>query len=234
MKGPAALSLIGVLLTVPLPAAAGGGGDGPAPAPADREELRAIVVRHDVATAPERPGLAGYLRDLGHAGLDWLARGLDRLAPGFLARLAGVALLAAQVFFVAALALLAALGIRALYDFVRRRRALASRAPPVVPAAGLPAPSAGRSRDEWAAELRRRLAAADVAAACEALWWWLARTLVPGTVEPSWTSRELLARAGRRDLGPRVLRLDRMIYGAVPPSVDDVRRLWSDFEEAAG
>ena len=73
-----------------------------------------------------------------------------------------------------------------------------------------------------------------MAAACEALWWWLARSLLADPVEASWTSRELLVHAGRRDLTPGVRHLDRLIYGAVPPSPDDVRGLWGELREALG
>ncbi len=82
--------------------------------------------------------------------------------------------------------------------------------------------------------MRRRLEAGDVSAAVEALWWWLASGLVADRAEPSWTSRELVARAGRQDLLADVRRLDRMMYGAARPSADDVSRLWSDLREAVG
>ncbi|MCP4657846.1 MAG: hypothetical protein GY856_20760, partial [bacterium] len=91
--------------------------------------------------------------------------------------------------------------------------------------------SDGRSQERWEAELGRHLAGGDVTAALEALWWWLACGLLPRDVDPSWTTRELISHAGRWDLAAWVRRLDRMIYGAEPPAVDEVRRFWGDLRE---
>ena len=91
-----------------------------------------------------------------------------------------------------------------------------------------------RSQERWKAELDRHLARGDVTAALEALWWWLACGLLPRDVDPSWTTRELISHAGRWDLTAWVRRLDRMIYGAEPPAVDEVRRFWGDLREELG
>lgn len=206
------------------------------PAAADREALREIVQAEDIRTAPERPGLVEYALDLGARLASAIEDRLASYTPETLATLSRIVQAAAQVVFVTALALLTATVARALFDGYRRRRerdsaedAFASLA---APAADHPA---GRSREAWAAELGRWLDASDAAAACHALWWWLASALLPGAaVAASWTSRELVARAGRRDLAPPVRRLDRMIYGADRPGVEDVRRLWSELEEAVG
>lgn len=82
-----------------------------------------------------------------------------------------------------------------------------------------------REREEWRRELEARLERGDAAAALEALWWWLARSLSGAAVQSSWTSRELLAHAGRLDLAPLAASLDRLLYGSARPGVDDVRRL---------
>ena len=130
------------------------------------------------------------------------------------------------------LKLLLALSAAALLVFaVRRWRRRAP--PPATPVRRLDdeAPTAAPS---WEAELRRNLLKGDAAAAAEALWWWLASLLVGERAEPSWTSRELISRAGRRDLTPGVRRLDRLIYGAGDPRAEDVDRLWNDLREAVG
>jgi hypothetical protein len=106
---------------------------------------------------------------------------------------------------------------------------------------GTPAPLPGREaathpraperdRLEWRREVDARLLRGDVAAALEALWWWLARALSGPGAEASWTSRELLARAGRGDLRPLTNTLDRMAYGAGVRSADEVRRLLERLE----
>lgn len=207
------------------------------PAAARPEVLEEIVRTEGVRTSPERPGLVRYTVDLGWALLDALEHRFEGYLPGTVEKLAAAAKLAARVVFVIALALLAATLAGALLEDYRRRRERALEEDAVNPVE-TPAPDRpeGRSSDDWAAELRRRLAAGDAAAACHALWWWLAAILAPGIAEaalsPSWTSRELIVRAGRSDLAGPVRRLDRMLYGAARPGVEDVRRLWGDLEEA--
>ena len=71
-------------------------------------------------------------------------------------------------------------------------------------------------------------------ASTEALWWWLAGVLVGDRAEASWTSRELVARAGRRDLLADVRRLDRLMYGAGRRRIEDVRDLWRALRTAVG
>ncbi len=87
---------------------------------------------------------------------------------------------------------------------------------------------------DWEGELKRHLETGDVAAATQALWWWLAGRLAADRAEPSWTSRELVVRAGRHDLLTDVRRLDRMIYGLRRPSPGELRRLWGDLREVVG
>ncbi len=85
---------------------------------------------------------------------------------------------------------------------------------------------------DWESLLEENLATGRVSAALEALWWWLAERLIPRGAEPSWTSRELVLVAGRRDLLAQVRSLDRMLYGAAPPEVGEVRQLWGQLREA--
>ena len=86
------------------------------------------------------------------------------------------------------------------------------------------------SVETWTVELRRLLAEGDGVGAAEALWWWLANIL-EADAEPSWTSRELIARVGRRDLAPAVRRLDWMLYGPWSPDAGEVEGLWRDLAE---
>ena len=84
---------------------------------------------------------------------------------------------------------------------------------------------------DWRAELEVRLEGGDAAGALEALWWWLAVRLEQVEAEASWTTRELVHRAGRRDLLPLVRRWDRLVYGGGEPDIDGVRGLWSGLRE---
>ncbi len=196
--------------------------------PADRETLEAALADGRVETSAPRPGVGLYVLDLGLAFARWVAGIAESFLPGFARLLGPLTELAFKVLFaVLGLALLALL-LRAAWRLWRQRTPEEPVLRPVAMPDGTPAASA----DRWAAEIRRHLEARDVTAAVEALWWWLATALLASGVERSWTSRELVAHAGRRDLLPQIRRLDRMIYGAAAPSGDDVRRLWSDLEEA--
>ena len=64
------------------------------------------------------------------------------------------------------------------------------------------------------------------------MWWWFARALTTARVDPAWTSRELLAHSGRRELGGLALALDRLLYGAARPQAADIRAFLSRAEEA--
>ena len=77
----------------------------------------------------------------------------------------------------------------------------------------MPNPQPESSGPHWQSELERHLRHGDAAAATMALWWWLAGRLVGDRAKASWTSRELVHRAGRRNLIPAVRRLDHMLYG---------------------
>lgn len=216
-----------------------------APAAAAHAQLEEIARAEAIQTVPDRPGLVRYALDLGATLVDAIERFFERYRPGTFDDLFAVARVGALILLAVALALLTATVVRALLDS-RRRRQPAPEADAVVPVAAAAADRpGGRSRAAWAEELRRRLESDDAAGACHALWWWLAAVLVPGVAEAalpraalpvgaSWTSRELVARAGRADLSAPVRRLDRMLYGAARPGVEDVRRLWADLEEAVG
>lgn len=88
---------------------------------------------------------------------------------------------------------------------------------------------AGTSRQEasfWWRLFEQELMAGRARLAAGALWWWLAASLQPQSEVPaSMTSRQLLARAQRPDLGLPVGRLDRILYGPDSVEIGDVRAL---------
>ncbi len=204
--------------------------ESPQPAAADRVELAEVVQEAGVATAPASPGWSSYLKDLGVAFVFFLARLFEGFDPQVGPAIVSFSVIGARILFLLTAALLGFLLVRWL---VRRLRPHEVAGPSVRTLPGTAAQDAeGRSSDEWAARLEGHLAAGEVAAACEALWWWLARSLLSAPVEASWTSRELLSHAGRNDLKASVRILDRLIYGATEPSPDDVHRLWGELREA--
>jgi hypothetical protein len=85
---------------------------------------------------------------------------------------------------------------------------------------------------QWRAELEQKLSSGDTVGALPALWWWLARSVAGIRADESWTSRELLAESGRHDLKEEVMILDRMLYGARRPNVEQVRALFAKLDEA--
>ncbi len=201
---------------------------GPEPLIADQDQLRQVMVEARVATGRPRPGLSLWARDAGAAFSHWMAGWMEQNLPRF-------ARLWAPFFEPAVMLLLALLAAVVLAFLARlaldrwRRRAPAETAPAARDPGAAGAPAAAR---DWEAELRRRLERRDAAGAIEALWWWLAERLVGERAEPSWTSRELIYRAGRRDLLSGVRRLDRMMYGTGRTQTGDVGRLWNDLKAA--
>lgn len=189
------------------------------PRQADAETLSEIY-RQGVDTAGATPGVREYFRDTIIYGLsrffDWLSdlSGLVSWLSWDLVQwvLVGVLL--------ALLAVLVFLLVRRLLANRRQRSDGDGRVRAEAPRRPVHA-----SRD-WAEELRLRLEEGDVAGALEALWWWLATGVGVPDADPAWTSRELLAAAGRLDLRRPVRRLDHMIYGPEPPRIDQVREFW--------
>jgi hypothetical protein len=184
------------------------------PTPADQELMRRVLEEQAVARTLPPPSWSEYLLHLVRTALETVLGPLLRHVP-----MAG----AARVLLIAVLAVsvlaLVALVVRVLRRRARRAtqpdRQAAAEAPPAPPRA--PDPAA------WRSELDAHLDRGDVAAALDALWWWLATTVMRGAVDPSWTTRELLARAGRTDLGALSGALDRLTYAATRPQPADVR-----------
>ncbi len=133
------------------------------------------------------------------------------------------------------LALLVVALVLLLLRWTLRKRLRRVRTAPAVARAAEPqhdAQLSSRDREGWRAEIERRLRAGQVEPALEAVWWWLARSLLAQTVDPAWTSRELLVAAGRHELSPLAATLDRMTYGSTRPSVPDVYGLLRRLEAA--
>jgi hypothetical protein len=187
----------------------------------------ALIERLFRETGAERelpgPNWTEYVGSLAAALLDALFSPLGRLRidDSVWARAMAWSLLGVIVICVAVI----------LSRWIRRARGAGPRSEaPLVLAEEPPATVRALSRDQWRAEMRARLAQGDVEGALEALWWWFARSLVEQAIDPSWTSGELLAHAGRADLGPRAAVLDRMLYGPVRPHPRDVLALGARLE----
>ena len=195
--------------------------------PADHELLQRVMEQERVVRALPDPEWSDYLVNLAGAALDALSA---LLSPARNA-LAGLGLsmrTAAAILLALVVAAILAVATIAVLRLVRRHRP-----------APLPRDTAVEELDpatsdpaDWRALMEERLRAGRIAEALEAVWWWLAASVSPGPVDPSWTSRELLIRAGRPDLGRWAAALDRMTYGPLPPGHDDVRGLVSALEAA--
>jgi hypothetical protein len=194
-------------------------------AQADPALVQRILEETRVDRTVPSPGWTGYVEAVAESLFDWLH---DRV-PGVDAFASMVKGLGPTV------AVLGAAGVLLLlFGVVRATLRRSRRGTPVRPPAGHAAAPAVvepmRDRSDWRAEMESRLSRGDVKGALEALWWWLARSLSSGHVDPSWTSQELLARSGRRDLAPLTRALDRLIYAAERPTADDVRRFLGRLE----
>ena len=191
----------------------------------DRALLERLIADTRVQTTPPGPSAVDYLATLLEAAARWLGAKIERL--GSLLHIPPVLLYGAAWVLLALV--LVALALAALRIFRHRRR----QAPTAATAhLGESVPLPATRPEAWAQELERRLEGADARAALEALWWWLARALKGKEAEPSWTTRELLQRAGRPDLSAEGRVLDRLLYGAAPPAMNDVRGLFSRLQRA--
>jgi hypothetical protein len=194
------------------------------PAQADPAIVRRVLEETGVDQTVPSPGWSGYAEAVAEALFEWLR---DRV-PGVDAFAAFFKGLGPTVAVVAAAGVLLLLLALARATLRRRRRAVPTHPPAARPAPLTPGEPPDRTA--WRAEMESRLARGDVAGALEALWWWFARSLSTGHVDPSWTSHELLARSGRRDLAPLTRALDRLLYASERPNVDDVRRFLGRLE----
>lgn len=194
--------------------------------PADLELVRTILSDTGVERVPEPLGWGAYFANLLDVLFEWLGGFVPKSLrmggafPVVGAVIAGVVLVGVAVALVVHFRRLAAgrtgLGLGRPHRHVDRTTILV----PELDSAG------------WRAELERRLAAGDVRPALEAAWWWFARSIASGPIDPAWTSRELLVRCDRPQLFPIAGRLDVLIYGAGEPTESDVRRLVDTVQEA--
>lgn len=202
-------------------------GSMPAPGRADLGVLHEVLTRTRVVRAPAGPHLGSYIQALAGALARWISRAF-RMRPD----LSGDIALAVDV---AALGLLAA-ALSALAIGLWRR--LAPRRTP--PAAALSSewqtvdrPASARwDRSRWRRRIDERLSSGDIAGALEAVWWWFATSLdLEGVIDASWTTRELLRRAGRPELSRAAAALDVLMYGRRAPSPAEVVSCMGRLEE---
>jgi len=197
---------------------------------ADVPLLERVYEDSGAARRVERKSWTAYLGYLGAR----VGAAIDRLLMGGFERLSGLSLLwswAARLIVAGAvLALIFVLVRLAAHLWRRSRRAVEAGAGD----GELTARAPGRDAAAWRAEFERRLAAGEVARALEAAWWWLASSLSGEEVDPSWTGRELLERAGRRELLPVVRRFDVLAYGPLRPAAEEVRRYGAQLAEVLG
>jgi len=193
--------------------------------PADLDLVQRILKETGVDQTPPSPNWSGYLEAVAEAFAAWLRKrvpGLDFLSS-LPVSLGPAVALAGVIFVVAVLVVVMRTAV------LRRRRAPAR---PTRPAATGAPRTPDRDRGAWREEIDRRLARGDIEGALEALWWWFARSVSAGRVDPSWTSRELLASCGRSDLTPTAGVLDRLLYGLERPRPEDLRRFVGRLEAA--
>jgi hypothetical protein len=189
-------------------------------AEADPATVERVLTETGVATAMPSPSWTEYAEAIVYAMTEAFTGALAPVGAAFVAY-GWLAMVLTVALILAIGAWLIALALR-LAD--ERRRAGASRASGVTTEAG--APVAPRDARAWRRELERRLDEGQVGPALEALWWWFACSAA-GTseVERSCTSRELVRRAGRPDLGGPAGELDRWLYGPRAPAVSELRVL---------
>ncbi len=199
--------------------------------PASDGAVRDILVQHQVDTRPPRPGLGGYLRDLGSTISRGVGKWFEGLAPEFAVAGLWLAGLDPRWLWLAVAVVALILGLRLFLMSSQRRRP--RRLEGTVQAGEVVSAGAVPPRDPVAA-VEAGLAADDATGALEALWWWLADRLGFVAADPSWTSRELVLRAKRRDLLPIVRRFDGLVYGPTRPDTRAVRGFWQDLRGAIG
>ena len=195
---------------------------------ADRELVERLARENAVDTAVPRRGVLAYLERLLHHLAFWLMERLTplgRYAKGVGTAIGGAALVAAVL---TALLLLFVL----VRYVVRRRRLTPDPTSSAIPCPEPQPPSWGSwDTARWRQELQHRIEESDVAGSLEAVWWWLARSLLGSRVQDSWTSGDLLSSSNRAGLKEPVRRLERMMYGTRTPSLEEVLDLVQSLEQ---
>ena len=204
----------------------------PGPSEADRELLSRWAGETGVQTAPPPPSLREYAamatEDVVHRVFGWIH--LPKLVAG------GVGAVLLAVGYAVALLLLAGalfLIARFLVAAFNRRRGSAGPAGLGVSASPVsPDPPSGAAY--WWRRFRAALTRGDTATAMESLWFWVAIRLAGTTVDPSWTSRELLDRVERDDLRPAMTQLDGWRFGPTTPTPETLDGLAIRLGEVLG
>jgi hypothetical protein len=199
-----------------------------APVAADHALVRRVLEQERIAHALPAPDWSEYLVELARAVLEALP---DAIAPARDA-IAGLGIsmeTVAAVLGGVVTVTLVSLAAIVVWRMLRRTRP-GGRFAEVADAAAVR--EAPRDPSRWRALFEEHLRAGRIAEALEAAWWWLAASISRGPVDPSWTSGELLARAGRADLRSWASRLDRKTYGPLRPAPDDLRDVVEGLESA--
>jgi hypothetical protein len=193
---------------------------------ADSELVEKLARENAVDTAVPRRGVLAYLGHLGHRLAMWLIelllQPLGRYAKGVGNAIGGTVVVAA----VLTALLLLFVGLRYL---VRRRRTSLAPASSAIPGAAPQLSAWDTAR--WRQALQHRIEESDVSGSLEAVWWWLARSLLGSRVQDSWTSGDLLSSANRGGLKEPVRRLERMMYGTRTPSLEEILDLVQSLEQ---
>ncbi len=197
---------------------------------ADRQLLSRLAAETGVQTAPHAPSFREYLVVLGRHVvrklLGWIhLPNID--LPGAAPYLEIVARLLAWLLVAGALVLM----VRILVGTYRRRRAREGPAPAGPEATPLEA-SRPSNAAYWWSRLRDALEAGDPVAALESLWFFTGFRLAGTSLDPSWTSTELLERTGRRDLAGLMTLLDAWRFGPDTPGPPEIDSLAGRLREA--
>lgn len=189
----------------------------------DAAVLKDVFEKTHVVRTPASASIAGWFGAVLAAFFRWLAD-IPGLSEGLFET--------AQWLAIAVLAIVGTLLVLSLFRRLRLGRGPRGPSVPSLSWTEVPEEASSGDRLEWRRRLEERLARGDVAGALEALWWWIAFSLAPGSeIDESWTTRELLEAARRPDLRRLGAALDVLLYGRRSPSRQDVAECLARFEE---
>lgn len=201
------------------------------PARADDALVERVLGDAGVAREPAVAPWSDYGEALGEALLETLVgaiEGSDLPLPDWLLALSPRRLL--EILLALVLAALALLLVGRLISAWRRRVPAAAGTSREPEAAAAPAQPAIADPETWKRRLDRRLAAGELRAALEAMWWWLASGLAGAAADPAWTGGELLERVRRPDLAPQMARLEALLYGGRALDASALAALFGELE----